>query len=239
MHAWLKFLVAHNKYYGSEPENPYGPVEVDWVELESNIRKRGPIAPVVMESPGSVRDYVDRKVLESWMGVGVRKHRSDEAKSFLVAIRPFVEAARVRLGKLRPLAAVAGDLSGPVDIQGGARPMSAGAIVDAIFVLQRSDKVKAKKLFIRSLGRESQGHMKKKDFNQRLQLYDEGIKPGVTPDGHVVTASTHIYVETIINLIESQTAESEASIHAKLKKQFTLVGEHVRWCRHDVFKNIN
>jgi len=41
------------------------------------------------------------------MGVGVRKHRSDEAKSFLVAIRPFVEAARVRLGKLRPLAAVA------------------------------------------------------------------------------------------------------------------------------------
>ena len=157
----------------------------------------------------------------------------------MVAIRPFVEAARVRLGKLRPLAAVAGDLSGPVDIQGGARPMSAGAIVDAIFVLQRSDKVKAKKLFIRSLGRESDGNMKKQNFNQRLQLYDEEIKPGITPDGHVVTASTHIYVETIIKLIESQTAKSEASIHAKLKKQFTLAGEHVRWWRHDVFQNMN
>jgi hypothetical protein len=173
------------------------------------------------------------------MGVGVRKHRSDEAKSFLVAIRPFVEAARVRLGKLRPLVAVARDLKGPVDMQGDVRPMSAGAIIDAIFVLQQSDKVKAKKLFVRSLRRECGGHMKKQDFNQRLQLYDKGIKPGVTPDGHVVTASTHIYVETINKLIESQTAKSEASIHAKLKKQFTLAGEYVRWWRHDVFENMN
>ena len=77
VHAWLKFLVAHNECYGSEPDNPYEPVEVDWAELESNIRKCGPIVPVVMESLGSVRDYVDHKVLESWMGVGVRKHRSD------------------------------------------------------------------------------------------------------------------------------------------------------------------
>jgi hypothetical protein len=118
VHAWLKFLVAHNTYYGSGPDNPYGPVEVNWAELESNIRKRGPIAPVVMEPPGSVRDYVDRKVLESWMGIDVRKHRSDEAKSFLVAIRPFVEAAHVRLGKLQPLASARG-LKGPVDMQGG------------------------------------------------------------------------------------------------------------------------
>jgi hypothetical protein len=99
------------------------------------------------------------------MGVGVRKHRSDEAKSFLVAIQPFVEAARVRLGKLRLLAAVARGLKGPMDMQGGVRPISAGAIVDAIFVLQRSDKVKAKKLFVRSLGRECAGHIKKQDFN--------------------------------------------------------------------------
>lgn len=119
MYAWLKFLVTHNKYYDSEPDNPYGPVEVDWAELESNIRKRGHIAPLVMESPGSVRDYIDRKVLESWLDIGVRKHGSDEAKSFLIAIQPFVEAARVRLGKLRPLAAVAKCLKGPVDMQRG------------------------------------------------------------------------------------------------------------------------
>ena len=65
VHVWLKFLVAHNKYYCSEPDNPYGPVEVDWAELESNIRKRGPIALLVMKFLGSVWDYVDRKVLES------------------------------------------------------------------------------------------------------------------------------------------------------------------------------
>lgn len=117
--------------------------------------------------------------------------------------------------------------------------MSTGAIVDALFVLQRSDKVKAKKLFVRSLGRECSGHMKKQVFDQGLQLCDKGIKPGVTPDGHVVAASTHIYVETIIKRIESQTAKSEEKIHAKLKKQFTLAGEHVRWWHHDIFENTN
>jgi hypothetical protein len=57
--------VAHNKYYDSELDNPYGPAEVDWAKLESNIWKHGPIVPVVMEFPGSMQDYVDRKVLES------------------------------------------------------------------------------------------------------------------------------------------------------------------------------
>jgi hypothetical protein len=118
-----------------------------------------------MECPESVRDYVDRKVLESWLGVGVQKYCSDKAKSFLVAIRPFVEALRVRLGKLRQLAAVARGLKGPVDMQGGVRSMSAGAIVGAIFVLQWANKVKAKKLFVRPLGIECGGHMKKQDFN--------------------------------------------------------------------------
>ena len=71
VHARLKFLVAQNTYYDSDPGNHYEPVEVDWAELESNIQKHEPIAPVIMDSPGSVRDYVDHRVLDSWLGVGI------------------------------------------------------------------------------------------------------------------------------------------------------------------------